>query len=85
MIENYVNDFILKYDFTNENWSVNDIKQGIKNIIGETPAVKVNYKKDLMVNEVKGTAEEIKKIENIEIIFTGTDNNIKRVTFDIEI
>jgi hypothetical protein len=84
MKANEVNTFMTKFNF-NDEWSTQDLKDGIRSRIGETPAIKVNYKKDLLINEVKGTAEEINKIESIDVVFTDTDEKFKKLSFKMDV
>jgi len=81
MRENIISDYVLnKVDFTNE-WSVKSIKADLKKMLGEEPAFKVNYEKDVMLNEVTGESKEIKKIKSVNIIFTDDDDKYKNVEF----
>jgi len=55
----------------------NDIKHGLKNLLGEEPAVKFNYKQNMKINEVNGKVERLpNELESIEIYYTyiGSDN-----------
>jgi hypothetical protein len=81
--EDTIQKFIMDIDFTSDDWSVNNIKQTIKNMIGEMPGIKINYKKDVLINEIKGEAQEYKKLNSIEIVFTDLDDKIKRVEYII--
>jgi hypothetical protein len=75
-------DAIKKYlsgiDFKTDNWSIHQISQDMKKFLGETPAIDIIYKKDVMVTELTGEAKEFKKIEKVKIIFTDTDDKIKK-------
>ena len=54
----------------------NDIKHGLKNLLGEEPAVKFNYKPSMKINET-GIVERLpNELESIEINYTyiGSDN-----------
>lgn len=85
MKERIIRDFIANYDFTNENWSVNDIKKGLQKLLGEIPAVMVNYEKDIMVNEISGKTKEIKKIDTVTLVFTNDNDETKRIDFKLDI
>ena len=80
--ESNINNFMSGIDFKG-NWTVNEIKQGIQKFTGELPGVQINYKKDISINEIKGEVTEVKKVDNIEIVFTDLDNRIKRLSFNI--
>ena len=85
MKEVIIREFMVKYDFTNENWSIKEIKYILQNKLGEVPAIKVNYEKDIMVNEINGKVKEISKMKSIEVIFTDLDDSMKKVEFEIEL
>lgn len=76
-----ISNYIQTIDFDGDNWSINQIKESLRNLLGETPAIKVNYVKDVMINEIKGTAEEFKKMESVTIIYTDVDNKLKKTEF----
>lgn len=84
MIENY----ILQVDFKGE-FSVSKIKNDLRAILHETPAVEVKYKKDKLVTEdLKGNRIETidEKVKSIIIAFSdGQDSNgipiVHRVEF----
>jgi len=80
MKEDTIQKFILDIDF-NSDWSVDMIKEGIRRMTGESPGIKVNYVKDVLINEIKGEATEFKKLNSIEIVFTDLDDQIKRVEY----
>ncbi len=84
MKEKSIKDFILNYDFKNENWSVTEIKANLKRLLGEEPAIKINYDKDAMVNEITGEAKEVTKLSSIKIIFTDLDDSMKTVEFQLD-
>lgn len=84
MKQQAIRDFILNYDFKNENWSVREIKVNLKIILGEEPAIKVNYTKDAMINEITGDAKEISKLNSISIIFTDLNEQITKLDFQLD-
>ncbi len=73
--------YITNINFKTEDWSIHTISQEMKKFLGEMPSVDVHYKKDVMVNEVTGLAKEIKALEKISIVFTDTDDKIKKLEF----
>ena len=81
MTENNIQNFIMGIDFSGDDWNVEYIKESIKRMTGETPGVKINYQKDVLINEIKGEATEYKKLNSIEIVFTDLDDQIKRVEY----
>ena len=84
MLEQNIMGYISGINFKSDEWSINSIKSDLKRMMGETPAVKINYQKDVIINEIKGTAKEIKKVNGIDIIFTDLDNNIKKISLSVE-
>lgn len=80
MKENSIQNYIMEVDFDGD-WSVDMIKYNIQQMTGEVPGIKVNYQKDVLINEIKGEATEYKKLNSIEIIFTDLDDKIKRVEY----
>jgi hypothetical protein len=74
-----IKEYLSRIDFKNDDWSVNKISTDMKVFLGETPAVDVLYKKDVMVTEVTGESKEIKTLNKVSIIFTDTDDKIKKL------
>jgi len=75
--EQQINDYI--YNNINlTHTGTNDLKSGLKMMLGEEPAVKFNYKQSMKVNETTGKVERLpNELESIEIYYTyiGSDNN----------
>jgi len=76
---NAIKEYISQIDFKNDDWSIHQMSQDMKKFLGETPAVDISYKKDVMVNEISGVSKEIKKLDKVSIIFTDDDDKIKRL------
>ena len=76
-----IKEYLSKIDFKNDNWSINQISKDMQRFLGETPAIDVIYKKDVMVTEVTGESKEIKKINKVSVVFTDTDDKIKKLDF----
>jgi hypothetical protein len=78
-------DLIRKYvseiDFRGEDWSIHTMMQEMQKFLGEVPSVDVGYKKDVMVTELTGMSKEIKTVEKVSVVFTDTDDRIKRIDF----
>lgn len=74
--EKQINDFV--YEVELNNVSVSEIKQGLKQILGEEPGIKFNYSQETKVNETTGKKERgEKELESIEIYFTYVGDNNK--------
>jgi len=74
--ENAINEFI-RNNINLTHTGSKDIKNGLKYILGEEPAVKFNYKENMKINEDTGKVERLpNELESIEIYYTyiGTDN-----------
>lgn len=73
--EKAINDYI--YNNINlTHTGSNDIKRGLKNILGEEPAVKFVYKENMKINETTGKVERMpNELESIDVYFTyiGSD------------
>jgi hypothetical protein len=53
-----------------------DIKRGLKNILGEEPAVKFVYKENMKINETTGKVERMpNELESIEVYYTYTGSD----------
>ncbi len=76
--EQAIRDYIAKINFK-QDWNYKVIEENMRKFLGERPFLDVTYKKDVMLNEVSGEAKEIKTLEKISVIFTDTDDKLKRV------
>lgn len=76
--QNMIQDYIMKINFKGD-FSVSKIKQGLKDILKETPAVDVLYTKDKIITEdSSGKKNEsiVEKVKSIKIAFSdGYDKN----------
>jgi hypothetical protein len=79
-----IRNYLVNIDFNRDNWSLSDIKKDMRKFLGEEPGIDIVYKKDVILNEVKGEAEEIKKVEKISIVFTDLDDKFKKLEFLID-
>lgn len=74
--EKAINDYI--YNNINlTHTGSSDIKRGLRQLLGEEPAVKFNYKQSMKINETTGKVERLpNELESIEIYYTyiGSDN-----------
>jgi hypothetical protein len=79
-----IRSYLINIDFNRDNWSLSDIKRDMRTFLGEEPGIDIIYKKDVILNEVRGEAEEIKKVEKISIVFTDLDDKFKKLEFLID-
>jgi len=74
--EKIINDYIYNnIDLTHT--GVSDIRNGLRNLLGEEPAIKFVYRENMQINEVSGKRERLNnELEAIEIYYTyiGSDN-----------
>ena len=74
-IRNYISQINWKVD----NWSYQKVEEDMKVFLGERPSLDISYQKDVMVNEVSGETKEFSKIEKVCVIYTDTDDRIKKI------
>ena len=79
-----IREYISKIDFKSDDWKLSQIKEDMRRFLGEEPAIDILYKKDVMINEVTGKAQEFKDIDRIQIIFTDTDDRFKKIELIID-
>jgi len=83
MKEMSIRDYVSRIDFKNDDWRISVIKEDMRKFLGEEPGIDILYKRDVMINEVTGKAQEIKDIDKIQIIFFDTDERFKKLEFII--
>jgi hypothetical protein len=83
MKEMAIRDYISHIDFKNDDWKLSKIKEDMRKFLGEEPGIDIIYKKDVMINEMTGKAQEIKDIDKVQIIFFDTDEKFKKVEFTV--
>lgn len=76
-----IEDYMSKINFITDNWSLSQIKSDMRRFLGEEPGIQIKYKKDVMINEIKGESQEFEKVDNVEIVFTDDDDKIRKITF----
>jgi hypothetical protein len=79
-----IREYISRIDFKSDDWKLSQIKEDMRRFLGEEPGIDILYKKDVMINEVTGKAQEFKDIDRIQIIFTDTDDRFKKIEFIID-
>jgi hypothetical protein len=77
LIRKYMSDVNLRSD----EWSIHDMAQEMRKFLGETPSIDVAWSKDVMVSELTGKAKEIRVLDKISVVFTDTDDRIKKLEF----
>lgn len=84
MKEMAIREYISQIDFKKDDWKLSKIKEDMRRFLGEEPGIDVIYKKDVMINEVTGKAQEIKDIDKVQIIFFDIDERFKKIEFIID-
>jgi len=83
--ESIIQNYISSINWKRDDWKISEIKEDLKKSLGEAPSVVVNWKKDVMINEVSGSAEEIKVPEYVQIVFTDLDDKIKKLQYRLTV
>lgn len=78
-----IKEYISKIDFKNDDWKLSKIKEDMRRFLGEEPGIDIIYKKDVLINETTGKAQEFKDIDKVQIIFFDTDDKFKKLEFVI--
>jgi hypothetical protein len=78
-----IRDYLSKINWRTDNWSYTRIEEDMKKFLGERPSLDVQYKKDVMVNEVSGESKEIEKLVKVSVIFTDTDDRLKKFEINL--
>ena len=82
--EQAIRDYLSNVNWKRDNWSYSQLEEGMRKFLGERPSMEVDYKKDVMVNEISGESREIKRIDSISVVFTDTDDKIKKIKITID-
>lgn len=83
MKEMAIRDYISKINFKTDDWKLSQIKEDLRNFLGEEPGIDIIYNKDVMINEFSGEAFEVSRIDKISIVFTDLDDKFKKLEFII--
>jgi hypothetical protein len=84
MKEMAIREYVSRIDFKRDDWKLSKIKEDMRIFLGEEPGIDVIYKKDVMINEVTGNAQEFKDIDKVQIIYFDTDEKFKKIEFIID-
>lgn len=76
--ETAIRQYVSQIDWKRDNWSYAKIEEDMRRFLGERPSLNVEYVKDVMVNEVSGESKEFNRLAKISIIYTDTDDKIKK-------
>jgi len=84
MKEVAIREYLSKIDFRGDDWKISQLQKDMRLFLGEEPGIDVQYKKDVMINEILGEAQEFQKIDKISIVFTDLDDKFKKIEFLID-
>ena len=84
MKESAIREYLGKINWKKDNWSYVQVEEDMKRFLGERPSLDIKYQKDVLVNEVTGTAKEYKKIQSVSVVFTDLDDKIKKIEILID-
>lgn len=79
-----IREYISNIDFKRDDWKLSKIKEDMRRFLGEEPGIDIVYKKDVMINEVTGEAQEFKDINSVSIVFFDLDDKFKKLEFLID-
>lgn len=77
-----VNQYMERLDMNQ--FSIKKVKEELKRILQEEPAVEIEYKIEENINETLKEIVKVEKIAQIHLYFTETDENTKKTTYIIE-
>jgi hypothetical protein len=76
MKEEIIREYISKINIKNGNFSIKVIKEDLRRLLREIPAIQVNWKKDEVLTEIKGQSKVVDSVKSITIAFSdGEDAN----------
>jgi hypothetical protein len=78
-----IRDYLSKINWKTDNWSYVKIEEDMRKFLGERPSLDIQYQKDVMVNEVSGESKEIEKLVKVSVVYTDTDDKIKKFEMTI--
>jgi hypothetical protein len=82
--EQIITDYLSGINFESGDWNYRQLQLGLRDKIGEMPAIDIEYVKDVKINEINSEATEIRKINKINVIFSPElDTSFKKLTFKI--
>ena len=82
--ESAIRDYISNIDFKRDDWKLSDIKRDMRKFLGEEPSIDIDYKNDILIDEIVGEAKSIKSLEKVSIVFFVTDDRFKKLEFLID-
>lgn len=81
--QSLINNYMMNVDFKSGEWGLSKMKEDMRVFLGEEPAIDVLYKKDVLINETTGKAEEFMDLDKVCVVFYDTDNKFKKIEYKI--
>jgi hypothetical protein len=82
--ESAIRDYISNIDFKRDDWKLSDMKRDMRRFLGEEPSIEIEYKNDVLIDEIVGEAKSIKSLDKVSIVFFDTDDRFKKLDFLID-
>lgn len=82
--ESAIRDYISNIDFKRDDWKLSDMKKDMRRFLGEEPSIDIDYKNDVLIDEIVGEAKSIKSLDKVSIVFFDTDDKFKKLEFLID-
>lgn len=82
--ESAIRDYISNIDFKRDDWKLYDMKRDMRRFLGEEPSIEIEYKNDVLIDEIVGEAKSIKSLDKVSIVFFDTDDRFKKLDFLID-
>jgi hypothetical protein len=74
MTEQVIQNYLATIDFKNANFSVAKMKSELKQLLGETPAVKINWDAQTHLNEVTGDTTRTENIVSVTVAYSSGED-----------
>jgi hypothetical protein len=81
--EDAITNYIKSINFDG-NFNVEQIQNDLKLMLGESPAVKIEWGADQVINEISGANEgRIEKVRSVKVFYTNYKGEVKKVEYYI--
>lgn len=77
--EDAIREYLSKINFKTDNWSYQKLEEDMSRFLGERPALDIQYKNDVQLNEVSGESKKITSLDKIYVVFMDTDDKYKKI------
>lgn len=80
MKETIILEYLSKINFKG-NFNVNDIKNELRQLLGETPALDIKWGKEPFINEDTNKSDVRELVEEVKVVYLDLDNKFKTISF----